>query len=129
MTVMQPQTHIRLALLLLSLWCCTPALAQPLDQFLTQTIGEAIGETIAQNSQDPTRSLLPQTNLLEQQEDAELTRISRREASEIARERFQGRVLSIRLENRNWRVRMDQEGNVFNVLVDADTGSASRAQD
>lgn len=109
MTAMQPQATIRLALLLLSVWCCTPALAQ--------------------DNPGPARSLLPQTNLLEQQEDAERTPISRREASEIARERFQGRVLNIRLENRHWRVRMDQEGNVFNVLVDADTGAAARAQD
>jgi len=109
MTVMQPQATIRTALLLLSLWCCSPALAQ--------------------DNPGPARSLLPQTNLIEQQEDAERTRISRREASDIARDRFQGRVLSIRLENRQWRVRMDQEGNVFNVLVDAESGAAARAQD
>lgn len=110
MTVMQPQVHVRFALLLLSLWCCTPALAQ--------------------DNPGATRSLLPQNNLIERQEDAgERTRISSREASDIARERFQGRVLNVRLENRHWRVRMDQEGTVFNVLVDAESGAAARAQD
>jgi hypothetical protein len=110
MTVKQSQAHFRLALLLLPLWCCTPALAQ--------------------DAPGPARSLLPQNNLIEEQEEADQrTRISRREASEIARESFPGRVLSIRLDNRHWRVRMDQEGTVFNVLVDAESGSAARAQD
>lgn len=115
MTAIQPQAYFHLALLLLALCCCTPALAQ--------------------NDTGPARSLLPPNNLIEQQEieqqqeASEGTRISRREASDIARERFPGRVLNIRLDNRHWRVRMDQEGNVFNVLVDAESGSAARAQD
>ncbi|MEX2367661.1 MAG: hypothetical protein WD601_13755 [Pseudohongiellaceae bacterium] len=48
--------------------------------------------------------------------------ISRREASELVREQFAGRLLNIRLEGRRWRVRMDNEGTVFNVFVDARTG-------
>lgn len=110
MMVTQPQSHIRFALLLLSLWCWSPAFAQ--------------------DNPGANRSLLPQNNLIERPEDAgERTRISSREASDIARERFPGRVLSVRLDNRQWRVRMDQEGTVFNVLVDAESGAAARAQD
>lgn len=128
MTAMQPQAHSTLArrgqqlpagknranaaavLLLAALCAGTPALAQ--------------------DAPGPARSLMPQNSLIERQDDTDArTRISQREASDIARERFPGRVLSVRLENRHWRVRMDQEGTVFNVLVDAESGSASRAQD
>ncbi|MDR2212494.1 MAG: hypothetical protein LBE21_02560 [Pseudomonadales bacterium] len=55
-------------------------------------------------------------------------RVSRREASDRAREAFpNSRVLNIRLENGQWILRMDQGGNVFNVLVDANTGRVRRA--
>jgi uncharacterized membrane protein YkoI len=91
---------------------------------------------MAQEPGGQPRSLLPQNNLLDDRGARELAdpaeeraRISRREASDIAREKFSGRVLSIRLDESHWRVRMDQEGTVFNVLVDAESGSASRAQD
>lgn len=63
----------------------------------------------------------------QQQEDEREPAISMREASEIARQAFSGRVLSVRLEGRVWRVRMDQDGAVFDVLVDAQSGRASRA--
>ena len=56
-------------------------------------------------------------------------RISRRDASDLAREVFPGRVLSIRLDEGKWRVRMDQEGTVFNVLVDASSGEVNRSGD
>lgn len=56
----------------------------------------------------------------------ERVRISRREASDLAREAFAGKVLSIRLERGFWRVRMDQEGRVFNVFVDANTGKVTQ---
>lgn len=76
----------------------------------------------------------PQNNLLQEQLDERdaqdaRTRISRRQASELARDTFSGRVLSIRLDDGHWRVRMDQEGTVFNVLVDAATGDVARAAD
>ena len=103
--------RLLLVLLLVLPWCASP-------------------QAQAQQNPGPARSLLPQNSLVETQDNArERTRISQREASDIARERFPGRVLSIRLDNRHWRVRMDQEGTVFNVLVDADSGSAARAQD
>ena len=94
------------------------------------------GPVMAQDPGSQPRNLLPQNNLLDDRGARELAdpaeermRISRRQASEIARETFSGRVLSIRLEQSHWRVRMDQEGMVFNVLVDAESGNASRAQD
>jgi uncharacterized membrane protein YkoI len=58
----------------------------------------------------------------------EQAQVSQRDASDRARQLYPGgRVLSVRLEDGQWVVRMDQEGNVFNVLVDADSGQARRA--
>jgi uncharacterized membrane protein YkoI len=59
----------------------------------------------------------------------EQTAIGRREASDLARERYPGKVLSVRLDGRRWRVRMDEEGTVFNVFVDADSGQVMRSSD
>ena len=59
------------------------------------------------------------------EEDA---RVSRRDASDRARQAFPGgRVLNIRFEGSQWVIRMDQEGSVFNVLVDANSGQVRRA--
>ena len=55
------------------------------------------------------------------------TRISRKEASDIARRDYGGRVVSIRLENGEWRIRVDNEGTVFDVYVNASTGRARRS--
>ena len=52
--------------------------------------------------------------------------ISMREASDRARDAYPGRVLSVRLDGRRWRVRMDEEGTVFNVFVDSENGQVSR---
>ncbi len=57
------------------------------------------------------------------------TSISRQQALNLARGRFQGRVLSVRLDGSNWRVRIDQNGTVFNVFVDGRTGEVSRSAD
>jgi uncharacterized membrane protein YkoI len=58
----------------------------------------------------------------------EQARVSQRDASDRARQMYpNGRVLSVRLEGGQWVVRMDQEGNVFNVLVDANSGQVRRA--
>ncbi len=54
------------------------------------------------------------------------TSISRQQALNLARDRFQGRVLSVRMDGGNWRVRIDQNGTVFNVFVDGRTGEVSR---
>ena len=73
------------------------------------------------------RSVLPDNgvnNLTSQQ-----PRVSRRQASNLASGRYEGRVLSIRLDNNNWRVRMDREGTVFNVFVNASSGDVSASSD
>ena len=65
----------------------------------------------------------------QQEESAEVeqeTRIDRREASDIARRAYGGRVVSIRLEQGEWRVRIDDEGTVFDVYVNASTGRTRR---
>lgn len=62
-------------------------------------------------------------------EDEQSVPISRRQASEIVRERYQGRILNIRLERGYWRLRLDNNGVVFNVLVDARTGEITVPQE
>jgi uncharacterized membrane protein YkoI len=67
-----------------------------------------------------------QNGFLQDEEQDEQTAIGRREASDLARRHYPGRVLSVRLDGRHWRVRMDEEGTVFNVFVDADNGQVIR---
>lgn len=57
------------------------------------------------------------------------TSISRQQALNLARGSFQGRILSVRMDGSNWRVRIDQNGTVFNVFVDGRTGEVSRFPD
>jgi uncharacterized membrane protein YkoI len=52
--------------------------------------------------------------------------ISRRDANDLARDAYPGKVVSIRREGDHWRVRMDEGGTVFNVLVNADSGTVNR---
>jgi uncharacterized membrane protein YkoI len=55
-------------------------------------------------------------------------RISQNQASSIARENVPGsRVLNIRRDEQNWRVRVDQDGNVSDVLVNTESGRVSRS--
>ena len=55
-------------------------------------------------------------------------RISQNQASDIARENVPGsRVLNIRRDAQNWRVRVDQDGNVSDVLVNTESGRVSRS--
>ena len=74
-------------------------------------------------AQPQTNQLLPAqetvipNNLVDSQ-----PQISRRKASDLAQDEYEGRVLNIRLENNRWRVRMDDEGTVFNVYVNAQSG-------
>lgn len=57
-------------------------------------------------------------------------RISQNQASAIARENVPGsRVLNIRRDEQNWRVRVDQDGNVSDVLVNTESGRVSRSGD
>jgi len=53
--------------------------------------------------------------------------ITKRQASNIASGRFEGRVLSILMDSSSdtWRVRMDRDGTVFNVFVNASSGDVS----
>jgi hypothetical protein len=85
-----------------------------------------VPEVYAANQEPPGRPLMPGAGNRGAAE--EQVRVSRRDASERVRQAFPGgRVLSIRLEGSVWLVRMDQEGNVFNVLVDANSGQVRRA--
>jgi uncharacterized membrane protein YkoI len=70
-----------------------------------------------------------QNDLLGPAAQEQQTRIGRREASDLARSSYPGRVLSVRLEGRRWRVRMDEAGTVFNVFVDADNGAVLRSSE
>lgn len=59
------------------------------------------------------------------------TSISRSQAMNIASDRYEGKVLSILMDNRsnNWRVRMDRDGTVFNVFVNASSGDVNASSD
>lgn len=70
-----------------------------------------------------------QNGLLPDEQQEQQTAIDRREASDRARQAYPGRVLNVTLSGRRWRVRMDEEGTVFNVFVDADTGTVMRSSE
>ncbi len=63
---------------------------------------------------------------------AQAVRISQREALELVRARFPGNVVSISEVQQDgalqYRVRMDNDGNIFTVYVDAVTGNIRREQ-
>jgi uncharacterized membrane protein YkoI len=107
---------IQFALLCLSLNCLLAATANA--QVYAQ-IDEPFGNRNSDDSRIQNELIAPAGN--EQQ-----TTVSRREASDLAREAYPGRVLSIRLDGRRWRVRMDEEGTVFNVFVDTENGEVIR---
>jgi hypothetical protein len=77
--------------------------------------------------QIPLNSLLPQSS--ERVPNRASPLVSQRQASDLARENFDGRILNIRRDDNNWRVRMDSEGTVFNVFVNATTGNVSRSSE
>lgn len=62
----------------------------------------------------------------------ETPRISQRQALELVRARFPGNVVSINQVQLNealqYRVRMDNEGSIYTVYVNADTGVITREQ-
>jgi len=62
----------------------------------------------------------------------EAPRISQREALELVRARFPGNVISINEVQQagglQYRVRLDNEGNIYTVYVDAVTGAIQREQ-
>lgn len=78
------------------------------------------------------RVLLPEngvSNLSAQPKQQSSTQISRTQAANLASDRYEGRVRSILLDNNNWRVRMDREGTVFDVFVNANSGAVSATSD
>lgn len=78
---------------------------------------------------EPRNGFLPNTAAQRDRDDPREQaepRISRREASEIAQQNFPGKVVSIQLANQRWRVRVDQDGRVFDVFVDVETGRVTR---
>jgi uncharacterized membrane protein YkoI len=78
----------------------------------------------AANEEVQPSNLLPPSSSEREREP----RISRDEASEIVRQNVPGsRVINIRRDSQNWRVRVDQEGNVSDVLVNAESGRVSRS--
>lgn len=75
------------------------------------------------------RAVLPENgvnNLTSQQ-----PRVSRGQAMNIASSRYEGRVLGIIMDDNsnNWRVRMDRDGTVFNVFVNASSGAVNASSD
>ena len=81
-----------------------------------------------QDTRSTQRSVL-QENGVNNLTSTQQPRIGRRQASSIASDSYEGRVLSIRMDNNNWRVRMDREGTVFNVFVNASSGRVSSSAD
>ncbi len=73
------------------------------------------------------RSVIPENSV----NNLTAQRISRRQASNIASSRYEGRVLSILMDNstNNWRVRMDRDGTVFNVFINASSGDVKASSD
>src|SRR5688572_11766880 len=67
-----------------------------------------------------------QNRFIREAQEEPQTRISRREASDIARASYGGKVINISLDRSVWRVRMDIGGTVTDVLVNAETGAVSR---
>ncbi|MCP5358659.1 MAG: PepSY domain-containing protein [Pseudomonadales bacterium] len=61
---------------------------------------------------------------------AEAPRVSQRQALELVRARFPGNVVSINQVQQGgvlqYRVRMDNEGNIYTVYVNASTGAITR---
>jgi hypothetical protein len=59
-------------------------------------------------------------------QDEAQSSVSRRDATNKARDAYPGKVVGIRRDGDQWSVRMDNGGNVFNVLVDAESGAVRR---
>ena len=89
----------------------------------------------ARENMQPQNNLLPPSSERNPERNSNLNperepRISQNQASDIVRENIPGsRVLNIRRDDQNYRVRVDQDGNVSDVLVNADSGRVSRSDD
>ena len=90
---------------------------------LCLTLLPAASQAAANEEVQPSNLLPPSSSERERE-----PRISRDEASEIVRQNVPGsRVINVRRDSQNWRVRVDQEGNVSDVLVNAESGRVSRS--
>lgn len=81
---------------------------------------------------EPRNGFLPNSSAQRDRDDSREQaepRVSRRQASETAQQSFPGKVINIQLVNQRWRVRVDQDGRVFDVFVDAETGRVTRPSD
>ncbi len=107
--------HCRLAHRLLSL-LCAGLLVLPVSVLQAQQVQQVQQVLQAQQSSGA----------------AQAPRISQREALELVRARFPGNVVSISEVQQDgtlqYRVRMDNDGNIFTVYVNADTGDIRREQ-
>ncbi len=97
---------------------------------LCLTLLPVVSTQAANEDVQPSNLLPPASSERSPEREREPPRISRDEASDIAREAVPGgRVLSIRQDDEeDWRVRMDQDGRVSDVTVDAESGRASRPE-
>ncbi|MDY6982901.1 MAG: PepSY domain-containing protein [Pseudomonadota bacterium] len=96
------------------LLCLTLLPAVPLQAAAAENVQQGFMPPAAERERSPERE----------------PRISQNQASAIARENVPGsRVLNIRRDEQNWRVRVDQEGNVSDVLVNTESGRVSRSGD
>lgn len=99
-------------------WRGIPLVASVLLLTLPGSAAQAQGFLIAQQGGSPA--------------GAEAPRISQREALELVRARFPGNVVSIsevqQAGGLAYRVRLDNEGNIYTVYVDAVTGAIRREQ-
>lgn len=95
---------------------------------LCMTLFPAVSLQAAANETVQPQSFLPPASSAERDRGREREpRISPNQASDIARENVPGsRVLNIRRDEQNYRVRVDQDGNVSDVLVNAESGDVSR---
>jgi uncharacterized membrane protein YkoI len=92
---------------------------------LCLTLLPAASQAAANEEVQPSNLLPPSSS----SERERAPRISPDEASEIARQNNPGsRVINVRRDSQNWRVRMDREGNVSDVLVNAESGRVSRSE-
>lgn len=94
---------------------------------LCLTLFTAAATQAASDDVAPQNNLLPRAADRASERERE-PRISANQASDIARQNMPGsRVLNIRRDNQNWRVRVDREGNVSDVLVNTESGRVSRS--
>jgi len=94
---------------------------------LCLTLSPAASQAAANEDVQPQNLMPPSDRAPERQREP---RISPDQASDIARENVPGsRVLNIRRDEQNYRVRVDQDGNVSDVLVNTESGRVSRSDD